>query len=60
MIVDPANLNLPETASQEEILAATNFNIPDLGPEVFIWFVLFFLGGIPALCHPVCRRRIGR
>ncbi|HAY35659.1 MAG: ABC transporter permease [Rhodothermales bacterium] len=45
MIVDPANLNLPETASQEEILAATNFNIPDLGPEVFIWFVLFFLGG---------------
>jgi ABC-2 type transport system permease protein len=45
MIVDPVNLNLPETASQEEILAATNFNIPDLGPEVFIWFVLFFLGG---------------
>lgn len=45
LFVDPASLNLPATASQEEVLAAANFNPPQLGPEVFIWFVLFFLMG---------------
>jgi len=45
LFVNPANLSLPATASQDEILAAANFNPPQLGPEVFIVFVLFFLVG---------------
>jgi ABC-2 type transport system permease protein len=45
LIADPSNFNLPDTASQEELLAAINFQPPQLGPEVFIWFVLFFLVG---------------
>lgn len=45
LFVNPADLELPETASQEEILAAADFTVPDLGPEVFVWFVLFFLFG---------------
>ena len=45
MFANPSNLNLPDTASQEEILAAVDFNPPQLNPEVFIWFVLFFLVG---------------
>ena len=42
---NPADLNLPDTATQEEILAAVDFNPPQLNPEVFVWFVLFFLVG---------------
>ncbi|NNF04697.1 MAG: ABC transporter permease [Rhodothermales bacterium] len=45
LFVNPADLQLPETATQEEILAATDFTVPDIGPEVFVWFVLFFLFG---------------
>jgi ABC-2 type transport system permease protein len=45
MIGPPSGSNLPDSASQAEILDAIGFTIPDLGPEVFIWFVLFFLGG---------------
>jgi ABC-2 type transport system permease protein len=45
LFVDPASMNLPETASQQEILAAADFTVPNLGPDVFIWFVLFFLFG---------------
>ena len=43
--VDPASMSLPGTASQEEILEAVNFTIPPISPGVFVWFVLFFLGG---------------
>lgn len=43
--LDPASLNLPVEASQGEILEAVNFTVPSISPSVFIWFVLFFLGG---------------
>lgn len=45
MVVSPADFDLPDTATQEELLAAADFVIPDVAPEVFVWFVLFFLGG---------------
>lgn len=45
LFVNPVDLELPESATQEEILAAADFTVPDIGPEVFIWFVLFFLFG---------------
>jgi ABC-2 type transport system permease protein len=45
LFVNPTELNLPDTASQEEVLQAVNFSPPTLGPEVFVWFILFFLVG---------------
>jgi len=45
LFLDPAKLNLPVDASQEELLAAANFTPPHLSPDVFVWFVLFFLVG---------------
>lgn len=45
LFVDPASLNLPENASQEEILTAIDFSAPGISPMLFVWFVLFFLGG---------------
>lgn len=45
VFLDPADLNLPQNVSGEEMLAQTNFALPDLSPEIFIWFLLFFLGG---------------
>ncbi|MCZ6756940.1 MAG: ABC transporter permease, partial [Bacteroidetes bacterium] len=38
-------LNLPASASQDELLAAADFTIPSIEPAVFIWFVAFFLFG---------------
>ena len=43
--LDPTDLNLPIDASQEELLRAADITIPSISPSVFIWFVLFFLGG---------------
>ncbi len=43
--IDPAELDLAASASQEEILAAAQFSIPPISPAVFVWFVLFFIGG---------------
>lgn len=45
MFVDPASLSLPASASNEQVLEAMNFSVPTLGPEVFIFFILYFLGG---------------
>jgi len=45
MFLDPANLNLPAAASQEEMLTAINFSVPVIDPFLFIWFVLYFLFG---------------
>ncbi len=45
LFLDPESLNLPVNASQDELLAAANFTVPQLSPDVFIWFVLFFLIG---------------
>lgn len=43
--LDPATLNLPASASQDELLAAADFTIPAIEASVFIWFVAFFLVG---------------
>jgi ABC-2 type transport system permease protein len=45
LFVDTNNLNLPDTATQAEVLDAVGFQIPDLGPEVFVFFVIYFLLG---------------
>jgi ABC-2 type transport system permease protein len=45
LFLDPTKVDLPVDASQQELLEAVNFEVPSLGPEVFIWFVLFFLVG---------------
>ena len=45
LFLDPTNLNLPVDASQEELLMAADFTVPQLSPDVFVWFVLFFLVG---------------
>jgi ABC-2 type transport system permease protein len=43
--IDPAALNLPVTASNDEILAAADIVIPAVNPMIFVWFVLYFLLG---------------
>lgn len=45
LFVKTDSLNLPDTATQTEILDAVGFQIPDLGPEVFVFFVIYFLLG---------------
>jgi ABC-2 type transport system permease protein len=45
MFLDPASLNIPTTASRDELLAAANITIPVIDPFIFVWFVLFFLLG---------------
>lgn len=45
LFLSPGKLNLPSSATQADILAASGFVMPQLGPEVFVWFVLYFLMG---------------
>lgn len=45
LFLDPSDFNLPANVSGEEMLAQTDFALPQLSPEVFLWFFLFFLGG---------------
>ena len=45
LTMDTASLQLPETATQAEVLEAAGVNLPDFGPEVFIFFVIYFLLG---------------
>ncbi len=45
LFVNPADFNLPDAASQAQVLEAMNFSIPAISPMVFVWFLLFFLGG---------------
>ena len=45
MFLDPAALNLSEAATQPELLAAAGITMPSVSIDVFIWFVLYFLGG---------------
>ena len=45
LFLNPADLNLPVDASQEELLSAVDISIPSISPGVFVWFVLFFIGG---------------
>lgn len=43
--LNPADFNLPADASREALLRAADLNLPSISPWVFVWFVLFFLGG---------------
>ena len=45
VFLDPSLLSLPANTSQEDILNTLNVSLPTIGPSVFVWFVLFFLGG---------------
>ena len=45
LFLDPSDLNLPADATQQEVLDASGFVVPSIAPEVFVWFILFFLGG---------------
>ncbi|MBL7977202.1 MAG: ABC transporter permease [Bacteroidetes Order II. Incertae sedis bacterium] len=45
LFFDPAKMNLPDTASQQQVLDSAGFAIPELSPMLFVWFVLFFIGG---------------
>src|SRR5690606_7113646 len=47
MFFDPADFNLPQNVSVDEILAQTDFALPQLSSHLFVWFILFFLG-----CYP--------
>ena len=45
LFIDPGTLNLPETATSAEVMAAADIPIPQLDPMIFAAFVLFFLMG---------------
>ena len=45
LFIDPSTLNLPETATSAEVMAAADIPIPQLDPMIFAAFVLFFLMG---------------
>ena len=45
LFLDPADFNLPASAGQEELLGAADFALPAIDPGLFVWFLLFFLGG---------------
>ncbi len=45
LFLDPSDFNLPASAGQEELLGAADFALPAFEPALFIWFLLFFLGG---------------
>ncbi len=45
LFIDPTDFNLPMEASQEQLLQAADFTVPSIAPQIFVWFVLFFIGG---------------
>lgn len=45
LFLSPSMLNRPQGASDKAIQQAVNVSLPRLPPSLFIWFVLFFLGG---------------
>ena len=45
LFVNPPDLDLPEGASQQEMLEAAGVTIPTIPAGLVIWFALFFLGG---------------
>ena len=45
MFLDPATLGLGAAASADEVLTASGITLPSLHFSVFVWFVLYFLGG---------------
>ena len=45
IFLDPSDFNLPVDVSQDVLLSAADITIPALSPILFIWFILFFVGG---------------
>ncbi|MFW5972624.1 MAG: ABC transporter permease, partial [Bacteroidota bacterium] len=45
LFMDPTQLGLPTDASQDAMLDAAGFVLPEISFMVFVWFLLFFLGG---------------
>lgn len=45
LLLDPAALGLPGDAAQAELMQAAGMGLPDISVGIFIWFLLFFLGG---------------
>lgn len=45
LFMNPSEFDLPDTATQTEMMDAAGISLPDLGPEVFIFFVIYFLLG---------------
>jgi len=45
LVLDPSMFNLPGGASDEAVRQAVDVSLPALPVSLFLWFVLFFLGG---------------
>ncbi len=45
LFMDPATYDLPASATNQEILAAAEIVLPGISPGLFIWFILYFVGG---------------
>lgn len=45
LFIDPAIYDLPGAATNQEILAAANISLPHISVGLFIWFILYFIGG---------------
>ncbi|WP_022834497.1 ABC transporter permease [Salisaeta longa] len=45
LFMNPSDVGLQAGASQQQMLEAANLSLPTLPADLFVWFVLFFLGG---------------
>lgn len=45
LFIDPGTMNLPDNPGTEEVLREVGITIPTFSPEIFVWFVLYFLFG---------------
>jgi ABC-2 type transport system permease protein len=45
LFFDPSSFNLSESASQAEIAEAAGLAFPEIPVSLFVWFILFFVGG---------------
>lgn len=45
LFLDPADMGLPQGAEAQEIMAAADIVIPEVPVSLFVYFILFFIGG---------------
>jgi ABC-2 type transport system permease protein len=45
LFLDPSDFNLPQGAEAQEIMAAADIVIPEIPVSLFVYFILFFIGG---------------
>jgi len=45
LFFDPSTFDLPQTASQAEVAEAAGLAVPEIPISLFVWFLLFFIGG---------------